>query len=307
MPPVDGLQRDLGPAEWAQAGWEDASTVTRFVPRRFDAYLRILFPAGFVEDTEGPDPTITPVSWAAVAEWSGLPLHRRAGWASITVGPELLPDNEPYTHGPGGDVTGWDDTVVEVFAVGREEHERYWTLSEYPPDRPSDPIPPELEDAPTVTDPFGYAWHLFRLPLRQALNGIYCWPEDRSWFLANGGQDLPWMYLGGTAAVIGRIHDDDRLETLLVRVDEPIWYAEPWLESAARVTARQIVATGRGDIVIGGETRQYQIVPSTSPEVSYLRTGPPERETGLMVIGAEQINEDFLTDRIVGEINDTVA
>ncbi|MCW2916674.1 MAG: hypothetical protein JWN52_4742 [Actinomycetia bacterium] len=83
---------DMSPGDWVTAGVGSfGSGVGALVPRGFESYARILHPA---ESSEGE-----PVTWAAVAEWSGGTVHSRAQFA-----PMSRPRWE--TRGENGDLTG---------------------------------------------------------------------------------------------------------------------------------------------------------------------------------------------------------
>lgn len=211
--------RDLSPARWIQerlwpwgsGSGRDGVPVGSIVPEGFEAYARLLHPAGRQIDRGWE-----PVRWATVASWTGrtahplMQFHRIANvpwpeppsWGSLpSVGSlpvreaELLVDClRGFTSSPAHSYLAmWEGFGVrELNALApyprlEVPHRAYYVFT-----GPLDAIP----------------WLAFG-DFRQSPN--LWWPEDRAWLVATE-IDLYDTYVGGSRACIARIVADPAFE-----------------------------------------------------------------------------------------------
>src|SRR5690606_24807568 len=108
-----------GVVDWIHQALVEEYNVRSLVPEVFEDYARIFHPAMDVDQR--------PVSWAAVARWSGRVMHSRAQWDPIAnpVDPELPP---PFTEEPesGSLPRAQAKRLAEILQPYTERPERCW-------------------------------------------------------------------------------------------------------------------------------------------------------------------------------------
>ena len=103
---------DVHQADWIGprlAPWEGDYTAAIVVPAGFEAYARVLHPAGISERGDRP------VRWAEVAAWSGMTLRQDAQFHSIAL-PPTAPSEPPPYHSQGPREGSLDVPDAEVLA-----------------------------------------------------------------------------------------------------------------------------------------------------------------------------------------------
>ncbi|WP_051310372.1 MULTISPECIES: hypothetical protein [Thermocrispum] len=213
-----------GMVDWIQQALVEKYDVRSLVPEVFEDYARLFHPA---MDIEG-----RPVSWSAVAQWSGRVMHARAQWAAIAnpVDPELPP---PFTEEP------------ETGSITRPMASRLAKLL-----KPFTTNPGRCWFAVWDGGDFRPEWSRgarFTLPLDRELilltgsldavttsmrddthDGHYqspyaWWPDCRSWCVATD-IDLAVTHVGGSRACIDAILADSELEAFRVPSTSPVTY-----------------------------------------------------------------------------------
>src|ERR1035437_347332 len=226
------------------------TSVTSVIPSGFEAYARVLHPAGARIGDDGA------VRWREVAAWSGRTVQEDAQFHSVAF-PSNDQDRPRPWHGQGPA----QGTLFRPDARQLVEHLRRWTAT---PDRccflvwdgygwssrtpmvaPGattlvlpDPVPEWVRSGPKVKLPHrGY--FLLMGPIEAVVTKDpfvameqtpnLWWPIDRTWCVASE-IDLAWTYVGGSAEMIGQILADDRMEVLAAESNDPIGRTEPWLD-----------------------------------------------------------------------------
>ena len=238
------------------------SGVGGLVPPRFEAYARILHPAGTSDDED--------VSWATVAAWSGKEMHPLVQFEAISRPRPKSPSGEPrvvYEPMEGQPDPDLFDALCEVLRSHTQTPELCWFClwegygwidggsdvvvfdDSGKPSAPAEPpaFAPEIMSGPRVRLP-ERDYILLSGPLETAAK-IGEW-EDAAFTAANPDLDLPansaeyqppnlfwpddraWCvaseidlystYVGGTEALIAELLGDPRLEAFRVRADDPV-------------------------------------------------------------------------------------
>jgi len=243
--------------EWsgdvAAVGWiarrlhPHTGRVTSLVPAGFPAYARILHPA--CHNNGG---RWTMVRWADVATVTGAVAHPGMQFEAI-ASPQHPTDRAPGGAGWRGlppilgSLTAADVAVLAgVLAAATETPDRCWFciweghgwLQGSPSAavltaRGAAPVsaiaPPAVLAGPRVRLG-GRAYLLYRGPIETA--GAFArhpwnqtpnlwWPEDRAWCVASE-VDLPSTYVGGSAALAGRLRSEARVEVVSAEPDADI-------------------------------------------------------------------------------------
>lgn len=262
-------------ADWIRErlhGWEhaDAGSV---VPGGFESYVRLLHPA---------DRDLAPVRWSEVAAWSGLPRHRLAMFHSVALPLDPRPAPVPFDGSPEVGTLERADAEALVEVLGRHtttpadawfcvwagwgwDARTMLTAVPQPPPAPPrgrrrrrrrpgarlpDPVPAGVRSGPQVRLP-NRDYLLYEGPVDAALADVggsgqtpqLWWPADRAWCVASE-IDLPWTYVGGSAALAGELLGHGRLEALPAEPGDPVARFEPWLEERAGKAADQLRRTG---------------------------------------------------------------
>jgi hypothetical protein len=258
MPEVHAAT-DVRAANWVVEGVRDDfdCTVGGLVPAVFEHYVRVFHPAS--RDERLGDESIE-VRWADVASANSRTMHPAAEWGSLTGSWQLDGQPDLWDHPPRvgelpqrlaeqlaealapfteradrcffGVWEGWGTPgALILFKQGtpeaeqRESHEsanaEIRTQREF------------LDCAPTFTLPHR-GIQLVEGPLG-AISAFYenyrdppslWWPEDRAWCVATD-IDVMSTYVGGSHDVIQTLLSDERLEVLLVPVDQSVtWEAD---------------------------------------------------------------------------------
>lgn len=266
---------DVHQADWIGprlAPWEGDYPAAIVVPGGFEAYARVLHPAGAAE------PGGRVVRWAEVAAWSGLPLRRDARFHSVALPPAAPGGPPPYSQGPGEgslwepdaqvlagflrdwtgtpedcwfgvwDGYGWDTASFLFAAVAAAEP---GPPAVVPPGR--DPVPGPVRDGPRVELPHR-SYLLYQGPVEAALilpalDGTsgqlpnLWWPADRAWFVASE-IDLPWTYVGGPRGLIDAILAETRIEALPAAPGDPVSRVEDWVAAWVGQLLAGVLAEG---------------------------------------------------------------
>jgi len=108
---------DVGQADWIRARLSpfDSGVVTSVVPGGFEAYARVLHPAGRDEGEEQ-----VPVRWSDIASWSGLPLLPHSQFPDIALPEHLPPGPAPFDAGPQEGTLATPDAtaLADILAAG---------------------------------------------------------------------------------------------------------------------------------------------------------------------------------------------
>lgn len=231
----------LWSSDVGQAGWIgrrlapfDAAQVTSVVPGGFEAYARVL---------HAPSRDGTPVRWAQVAAWSGVPLRRdtQFSWIALPLVPPVAP--VPWDTPPGDALHPADAAaLVEILSARTATPRECWfciwdgygwestamltastePAAPAPPVGPIDPVPPEVRAGPRVRLP-NRDYLLYRGGVPAALAfletewqtpGLW-WPQDRSWCVGTGLYTTS-TYVGGPVELVRALVADARVEALEV-------------------------------------------------------------------------------------------
>jgi hypothetical protein len=282
-------------AEVAEAAWIadrlssfDSGFVTSVVPGGFEAYARVLHP---VEEARRRGDR--PVRWSEVAAWSGAALVPGGQFADIA-----LPEHEPVGVEPwsgGGPREGTlyrpdADVLGEVLAVHTSTRDRCWFCM-WERWGPS-------SSGPRVQLP-GRDYLLFVGPLpampslldsQEGRTPNLWWPDDHAWCVASE-IDLPWTYIGGSAALIAGLLADDRLEVQPgASADNHHQRAPDWLEPAITEAATKLLDSGAAALPTWRGTVRMQLEWPQSGAGGSLRTQRESRDgnsrgSGWMRIG----------------------
>lgn len=263
-------------AEWIGprlTRWEDGYTVSIVVPTGFEAYARVLHPAGI------PEHGGRLVRWADVAAWSGLPLRADAQFHSVALPPADPGGPPPYSQGGPRDGSLYPPDAVALAAIARG-----WTAT--PEDcwfcvwdgfgwdvvsrtgtRPGtgeiiagsgrDPVPGPVREGPRVRLP-NRDYLLYRGPVEAAVTlagldgtGGQCpnlwWPADRAWCVATE-IDLPWTYVGGPRGLIDAVLTHDQIEALPAAPDDQLNRVEDWVTGWADQLTDDLMARGAASL-----------------------------------------------------------
>ena len=274
--------------EVAEAAWIagrlssfDSGVVTSVVPGGFEAYARVLHPVE--EPGHAGD---RPVRWAEVAAWSGVALVPGGQFADVAL-PEHEPVGvEPWSgQGPqAGTLYRSDaDVLVEPLAGQTTARHRCWFCM-WDGWGPSSP-------GPRVRLP-GRDYLLFVGPLaavpslvdaQEGRTPNLWWPDDHAWCVASE-IDLPWTYVGGSAALIASLLADDRVEAQPVSPgDNHHQRAPDWLVPAIAQAATELLDSGEATLHTWRGTVQMQLERPQGRASGSLRTrreGPNQRGPG---------------------------
>ncbi len=201
------------------------TTLASILPRRFEAYARILHPAvRYVGDDD------VEVTWAEVADANAAVAHPLMQWPAITGGWEFVAEDDQSPL--------WDDSPAEghlpsaVAARLAAVLRRHTTA----PDvcwfgvwqgwgAPSSAALLRLpgREHLLVRGPVELAAaNLAEEPAEQSAN--LWWPADRAWCVATD-VDLMSTYVGGTAACLAELARTDGLEVVPAQPGDDLTYA----------------------------------------------------------------------------------
>lgn len=257
----------------------DRHVAAMFIPRGYDAYVRLLHPAGAQE----PEPH--PVRWARMADWSGLQLRPDSQLEDVALPLDERPGPRPWDWGPREGTLDSDDllSLIDVLrqhtgdqrcffciwdGYGWDRKVLLTTVSEASGEVLPDRIPEEVRDGRRVQLPhrnyFLYEGRLDDATAWMDSEGQspnLWWPEDRSWCVATE-LDFAWTYLAGTQQLASDALADPRLEALPVQPDEPLHHLDDRLLSAATEAARELISAGQVTITTGIGTLRAWFGPS---------------------------------------------
>ena len=212
------VESDLSAAGWLAAGLapSDPPTVASLVPPVFAAYARVLHPAIRYDGDDDVE-----VRWSAVAALNDRTAHRLMQWPAITGSWDFVgEDDQPEL---------WNDSPAEGHLLAPVAHRLAAVLAEHTAE-PGDcwfgawtdaaPGPGLLALGPRthrlVRGPIALAGANF-VPEPEEQGPSLWFPADRAWCVVTD-IDLMSTYVGGSAAAVAAVLDDDALEA---------WPAEP--------------------------------------------------------------------------------
>lgn len=224
----------------------DSCVLTSVVPSGFEAYARVLHPL------DPPARDQQPGRWMDVSSWSGVELGPGIDFPDIAL-PEHEPSGVEPWPGQVPQVGTLDPACADALAVVLARHtsapDRCWFCTW---EGWGSVV---FDDGPRVELP-ARSYALFVGPLA-ALPSLMdaqddhspnlWWPDDRAWCVATE-IDLAWTYLGGSAALIGDVLANPRLEAQPASPEDnhqqrpPRWLA-PAIEDAATALLNSGTAT----------------------------------------------------------------
>jgi hypothetical protein len=220
-----------------------SGVLTSVVPAGFDAYARVLHPIHPSARDQQPG------RWIDVASWSGVELVPGIDFPDIA-----LPEHEPTGVEPWpGQVPqvgtlhpACADALAAVLARHTSTPDRCWFCTWEGWGSVG------FDDGPRVELP-NRNYALFVGPLA-ALPSLMdaqddhspnlWWPDDRAWCVATE-IDLPWTYVGGSAALISDVLAEPRLEAQPASPDDNYHLRPPeWLAPAIEDAATALLDSG---------------------------------------------------------------
>ena len=264
---------NVSAADWIRdrlSPW-DSLVMTSFVPRGFDAYVRILHPVQLPRDG------VPLVRWSDVSRWSGIPLHPLVQWHEVAL-PETIPSTEPPWRSQGPrhgslffpdaevlieDLSAHTSTPLDCFFcvwIGYGGSAGVFVPLGSPPVH----IPAPRQPTALVELPHRQ-YGLFEGPLESAtsLEGRnnyeeqtpnLWWPADQSWCVASE-IDLPWTYVGGSSELIDLLTADERLETVAAAPNDPLWIdLDGWLLRLIEDTVDEVLSSGSANLTLAAGT-----------------------------------------------------
>ena len=198
-----------------------AESVVSIVPAGFEAYARILHPAG-----QGD----RPVTWAEVAASTGRTSHREMQWEALVgaeyyqPGPADCWDREPRWGTLPAEVAR---PLVSTLRQQTERAEESWlAVWEGWGD-----LSPQIRLAPTFELPHR-RYHLLNGSIEAAIapqpnsqqSASIWWPADRAWCVATE-VDLRSTYVGGSSACIDQVLASGSFEAFKIEPNDGITMA----------------------------------------------------------------------------------
>ncbi len=264
------LVDDVRSANWIVANVRDfGSGVGSLLPVTFEAYARVLHPAG--RATAGGDDV--DVAWSEVAAANGRIAHAAMEWVAVTGdwrfmnerGQPGIWDRPPSVGSlPARQAASLAGVLARFSAKASECWFAVWYGYGNAPFDPGAVKLVAMPERPMV---------LLRGPVRAAETAFsgqawppsasLWWPEDRRWCVATD-IDLQSSYVGGSAECIAAVLGDDRLESFAVSIDQTVdWRSDtlnptpepppvstvkqPWPSDRPRSTRpSSVTATSRG-------------------------------------------------------------
>jgi hypothetical protein len=222
------LVDDVSSADWIVASVRDfGSGVGSLLPVTFDAYARVLHPAGLAS-AGGDD---VDVEWAQVAAANGRIAHAAMEWVAITGDWRFMNEggqpsvwSRPPSIGslPARQAASLADVLARFTATPSDSWFAVWYGYGIAPFDPGAVKLVAMPERPMV---------LLGGPLRAAGTAFsgqtwppsasLWWPDDRSWCVATD-IDLQSTYVGGSAEGIEAVLGDDRLESFAVSIDQTV-------------------------------------------------------------------------------------
>jgi hypothetical protein len=236
-------------AEWvvSRISRRDAWTVATFMPEGFEAYARVLHPAGdrFVDDAAPghDDPARRGMRWSEVAEGLGTTFRPDAQFGEIAGGGDV------YVHPALGDIQPMSGSLPRRLLITLVSFLHRWTR----PDEPSwfamwdgngtwwkgshggahaDPYDDErdavLKSAAVVEAPFR-RYFLMRGPLDSVIplfraaghhSPALWWPQGHEW-LVSTEVDAYSTYVGGSDRMVGDLLASTEIEAVPITLDAP--------------------------------------------------------------------------------------
>jgi hypothetical protein len=291
--------------------WE-LSDAGVFVPRGFQAYVRLLHPA------EAGHPEHRAVRWAEMAEWSGVELRPDSGLEHVAVPLDARGSPRPWDSPPRDGSLSEHDLAALIEVLRRHTAPstdcffciwdgygwdsrvpaRAWGGGTAP--RP-DPIPQEVRDGPRVQLP-NRSYFLYQGPLDGAMAWVdsegqspnLWWPPDRSWCVATE-IDLPWTYVGGPKELAAELVSERRVEAQPARPGDPLHRDDDRLVPLAHKAAQELLAQGEATIVTGVGTLRVWLGESRVGPSAYNHevVAAPRRGSGSTLISSAPGEEEL--------------
>jgi hypothetical protein len=204
------------PADWIAERllpMRDHVPVGAIVPTGFDAYARVLHPAG------GGGSSDTPIRWSEVAAWSGRVIHPEVQWEAVSrASSPASKDFWKYDPALGQCPLPVRRVLVERLRAFTRSTWCWAAVWEGWGCLPPYPEIPKLRLPGRSYFLLSCPWQLiessiFRGAAEDGAAPSLWWPPDRSWFVATE-IDFRWTYVAGSHACISALLADDRLETL---------------------------------------------------------------------------------------------
>lgn len=222
------LVDDVSSADWIVASVRNFEyDVGSLLPVTFDAYARVLHPAG--RESAGVDEVEVP--WSKVAAANGRIAHAAMEWVAITGNWRFMTEGgqpgvweRPPSIGslPAGQAASLAGVLARFTKTPSECWFAVWDGYGNAPYRPGTVSLIAMPQRPMV---------LLRGPLRAAGTAFsrlkwpegasLWWPEDRRWCVATD-IDLMTTYVGGSVECIDAVLADDRLESFAVGLDQTV-------------------------------------------------------------------------------------
>lgn len=282
-----------------------SGVVTSVVPGGFEAYARVLHPAEAVGDNG-----TRPVRWAEVAAWSGVTLVPGDQFSDIAM-PEQRPAGPRPWSGQApqlGTLYRPDaDALAEILVGHTNSAHRCWFCM-WEGWGPSSP-------GPRVRLP-GRDYLLFVGPLaampslvdsQEGRTPNLWWPDHHAWCVASE-IDLPWTYVGGSAALIAELLADTRVESQPAAPDDSFHERPPaWLAPAIRETVTELLDSGQATLHTWLGTVDLELDRPQGQTDGSLRTRweaePRHRGSSWMLI--PQCDRDRLRDIVTSSLTST--
>jgi hypothetical protein len=247
-----------------------SGVVTSVVPGGFEAYARVLHP---VEELRRGG--YCPVRWSEVAAWSGAALTRGGQFAVIA-----LPEHEPGGVKPwsgGGPQEGTlyrpdADALGETLALHTGTRQRCWFCmwEGWGPSSSGPRVQLPARDYLVFVGPLAAMRAL--VDSQEGHTPNLWWPDDHAWCVASE-IDLPWTYVGGSAALIAGLHADERLEVQPAAPAENHHRRAPeWLAPAITEAATKLLDSGEAALPPWRGTIRMQLERPQSGTDGSLRT-----------------------------------
>jgi hypothetical protein len=240
LPPDVELVTDPSPGDWVVAAMRprdpEGIRVGSFMPDVFDAYARILHPAG------GRGGADAGLRWSDVASMLSKPFHDEVQFIDLVDGARyehpLLGDIEPLSGSLPLHVLNsltaflgrWTDVGEHCWFAMWEGNGAWWSGAHYGDttfDVERDLV---LRAMPRLGSPHDRRYFLMRGPLR-AMSALFdaaasqspalWWPESRRW-LVSTEVDAYSSYVGGPSELITSLLGYDDIEALPSRLDAPL-------------------------------------------------------------------------------------
>ncbi len=299
-------------SEVAEAAWIagrlssfGSGVVTSVVPGGFEAYARVLHPIAAGQSGDRL------VRWAAVAAWSGVALVPGGHFTDIA-----LPEKEPVGverwvgRPPVGTLYRPDaDVLIEVLAGHTTAAQRCWFCiwEGWGPSSPGARVRLPWRGHLLFVGPLAAVSSLVEAQEGHSPN--LWWPDDQAWCVATE-IDLPWTYVGGSAALIARLLTDTRVEVQPASPGDNHHHRAPdWLAPAIARAATELLNSGAATLYTWRGTVHMQLERAHLRAAGSLRTrreSPGGRSRGSGWMEIRERDPDRLHDIVTRALTSAV-